>query len=118
MPIVYKLSDTLEELDITKNKLATEGKFRVATLHELEKGKSKSISFETLERILVTINKITLIEGKRKVVLNDVIDFYEDDTIPSVPLSTYLKTDNESSASPDIVVDDKDNSTNKNAPQA
>jgi DNA-binding Xre family transcriptional regulator len=93
MPIIYKLEDTLKELDITKNKLATEGKFRVATLHELEKGKSKSISFEILEKIIVTLNELTSEEGLRKVTLNDVIDFVEENTT-------------QSSTSPDKVVDD------------
>lgn len=81
MRIKYKLPDTLKELDITKNKLATEGKFRVATLHELERGKAKSISFETLERILDAANKITFSEGKRKVILNDIIEYIPDPDI-------------------------------------
>ena len=75
MPLLYKLSKTLEELNITKNKLATEGKFRVATLHELEKGKAKSITFEMLESILNTINELSAAEGKRVITITDIIEY-------------------------------------------
>lgn len=75
MPLIYKLPDTLNELDITKNRLATEGKFRVATLHELEKHKAKSITFEMFETILETLNKITAAEGKRQITINDMFEF-------------------------------------------
>ncbi|GMX64415.1 helix-turn-helix transcriptional regulator [Paenibacillus elgii] len=75
MPIKIKLSETLKELNITKNKLATEGKFRVATLHELENGKAKSVTFEMLQKILDTANRISIAKGKRLITVNDIIDY-------------------------------------------
>ncbi|MCM3271135.1 helix-turn-helix domain-containing protein [Paenibacillus elgii] len=81
MPIQINLSKTLNELNITKNKLATEGKFRVATLHELENGKAKSITFEMLTNILDTANRISASEGKRQITINDIIDYIPDNQI-------------------------------------
>lgn len=53
------LDATLKEAGITRNRIAVEGKIRPATISELCNGKSKAISFETLERILDALLLIT-----------------------------------------------------------
>jgi len=75
------LDDTINNTDnLTRNKIAVEGKIRPATLSELCNGKSKAISFETLTRIIDAMNKLNLQDGgKRRYKLEDImtVDFVE-----------------------------------------
>lgn len=53
------LDNTLESAGVSRNAVAVEGKIRPATISELCNGKSKSISFETLTRIVDALNTLT-----------------------------------------------------------
>lgn len=52
------LNETLEAIDVKRNAVAVEGKIRPATVSELCSGKSKAISFETLEKIVNALNSL------------------------------------------------------------
>lgn len=56
------LGETLDSVGLSRNAIAVEGKIRPATIGELCNGKSKAISFETLERI---VNALTTLTGDR-----------------------------------------------------
>ncbi|ALS22089.1 hypothetical protein [Paenibacillus naphthalenovorans] len=64
--IEFTINDTLEELGITKNKLAVEAKLRPNLILELTSGDTKAIKIETLVRILDTINFIAHSQGVEK----------------------------------------------------
>ena len=65
------LNDTLEYNGLTRNAVAVEGKIRPATISELCNGKSKAISFETLERIA---NAMTTLDNTGKLYgIHDVL---------------------------------------------
>lgn len=54
------LDETIEAAEeLTRNKIAVEGKIRPATLSELCNGKSKSITFATLSKIAGAMTEIT-----------------------------------------------------------
>lgn len=59
MNIRITLDETLEAAGISRNKIAVEGKIRPATISDLCNGKSKSITFETLTKIVTTLNELT-----------------------------------------------------------
>lgn len=63
MPIVFTLKKTLNELGITKNKLAVESKIRPATIADIVNGKSKRIELDTLLNILDTLNQFAKEKG-------------------------------------------------------
>lgn len=69
------LNETIKEMDdLTRNKIAVQGRIRPATISELCNGKSKSISFETLTQIIQAMNEINHMNGgKRRFTLQDVI---------------------------------------------
>lgn len=70
------LEHTLKEAGLSRNAVAVEGKIRPATISELINGKSKLISFDTLQRIVTAINTLT---GERHTI-DDVITIeYEDE---------------------------------------
>ncbi|MDW0112188.1 helix-turn-helix transcriptional regulator [Sporosarcina saromensis] len=69
------LDKTLKEADISRNAIAVEGKIRPATISELCNGKSKSISFETLERIVDALNRL---DSSRLHKIEDVITIQYD----------------------------------------
>ncbi|GIN78046.1 MULTISPECIES: helix-turn-helix transcriptional regulator [Bacillus] len=52
----FNLNDILDELGITKNKLAVEAKVRPATIGDLCEGKTKRLELETIEKILNVLN--------------------------------------------------------------
>lgn len=72
--IVFTLNKTLDELNLSRNRVAVEAKIRPAAVGELFKGESKAIRIDTLEKILDTLNRL----GNRKVTLNDVMTYKED----------------------------------------
>ncbi|GGJ49689.1 helix-turn-helix domain-containing protein [Virgibacillus salexigens] len=64
------LDETINKTEgLTRNKIAVEGKIRPATISELCNGKSKSISFETLTKIIDAMNELT----EKRYVLEDII---------------------------------------------
>lgn len=70
------LQNTLDELNITRNKLAVESKVRPATLQSLVDNKTASIKFDTLNALLDTINKIAQEKGmSKKYEINDIITY-------------------------------------------
>lgn len=59
MKIKITLNETLEGNNkLTRNAIAVQAKIRPATLHDIVKGKSKSITFATLEAILDAMNEL------------------------------------------------------------
>ena len=65
------LGQTLIDNDITRNAVAVEGKIRPATIGELCNGKSKAISFDTLERIVNAMN--TLDKNGKQYGIHDIL---------------------------------------------
>ncbi|WP_088049799.1 helix-turn-helix domain-containing protein [Virgibacillus dakarensis] len=60
--------------ELTRNKIAVQGRIRPATISELCNGKSKSISFDTLTRILDAMNEINHQNGgKKRYQIEDVL---------------------------------------------
>jgi len=60
------LQQTLDELEITRNKLSVESKVRAATLQSIVDEKASSIRFDTLIALLDTINEIAQQKGLNK----------------------------------------------------
>lgn len=75
MNIKITLDETLKAADISRNKLAVEGKIRPATISELCNGKSKSITFDTLTKIVTTLNELT----GNKYAITDIITIEYDE---------------------------------------
>ncbi|MCI1763628.1 helix-turn-helix domain-containing protein [Heyndrickxia oleronia] len=75
--IIITLDKILDELNITKNKLAVEAKLRPNLITELTEGKSKAIKFETLIKILDTINSIAIIKNIGKTYRVEDLIYYE-----------------------------------------
>lgn len=74
--IKVTLQNTLDELGITRNKLAVEAKIRPATLHSLVKGHASQIKFDTLSSILNALNDMALVKGADKIyTITDIIDY-------------------------------------------
>lgn len=74
--IKITLQKTLDELDITINKLAVEYKYRPATLYNLISGETTQIKFSTLDTILNMINEIAESKGINKTyTITDIIDY-------------------------------------------
>lgn len=74
--IKITLQNTLDELGITRNKLAVESKIRPATLHSLVKGHGAMIKFETLDALLNAINEIAIEKNiNKRYTITDIIDY-------------------------------------------
>ncbi len=74
--IKITLQRTLDELNISRNKLAVDYKIRAATLHTLVKNETSLIKFETLETILNALNDIAQSKGINKTyTITDIIDY-------------------------------------------
>jgi DNA-binding Xre family transcriptional regulator len=76
MTLEFKLGEILEELGISKNALAVEGKIRPATVAKYEKGDMGRIEIETLVGILDTLNRLASEKGIEKTYsLEDLIEY-------------------------------------------
>lgn len=64
------LKETLENSKLTRNAIAVKAQVRPATLHDLVAGKSKSINFETLGKILNAMNEL---DDSRQYDITDII---------------------------------------------
>lgn len=70
------LQRTLDELGITRNKLAVDYKIRPATLHALVNGETTQIKFETIDTILNALNDMAKVIGVDKIyTITDIIDY-------------------------------------------
>jgi DNA-binding Xre family transcriptional regulator len=78
----FKLGDILEELDISRNKLAVEAKIRPATVIDMVNGKTKRLELETLVHILDALNRIAHQRRfSRTITLADIIEYIPEDGI-------------------------------------
>lgn len=76
----FNLGRTIEELGITRNKLAVESKTRPATVLDLVSGETKRIEIHTLINLLDTLNTIARDQGiSRKITISDIIEYLPDD---------------------------------------
>jgi predicted transcriptional regulator len=76
MTLEFNLGDVLEELEISMNALAVEGKIRPATVSSYVKGDVSRIEVETLVSILETINRLAEDKGLRHSYgIEDVISY-------------------------------------------
>ncbi|ADM72288.1 hypothetical protein GMA19_04529 [Paenibacillus polymyxa E681] len=76
----FKLGDILEELDISRNKLAVEAKIRPATVIDMVNGKTKRLELETLVHILDALNRIAHQRRfSRTITLADIIEYIPED---------------------------------------
>ncbi|MED3089711.1 helix-turn-helix domain-containing protein [Bacillus toyonensis] len=74
--MVFTLGETLEELGITKNKLAVEAKIRPTTISNLVSGEVGSIRIDTLLSILDTLNNLAIEKGINKIYkIEDVVQY-------------------------------------------
>jgi len=71
----FNLNNILDELGITKNKLAVEAKVRPATIGDLCEGKTKRLELETIEKILNALNDLS---PTKTYTIDDII-FYKSD---------------------------------------
>ena len=67
------LGQKLEDVGITRNAVAVERKIHPATISELCNGDSKSISFDTLERIVNALNTLDKDDNGKLYGIHDVM---------------------------------------------
>lgn len=74
MPIKITLNETLERegCKLTKNAIAVEAKIRPGTLSDLVNGKSKGVTFDTIERVIDAMNHL---DPSGQYTLTDVFDY-------------------------------------------
>ncbi|WP_431086283.1 helix-turn-helix domain-containing protein [Paenibacillus sp. 8b26] len=78
----FKLGDILEELDISRNKLAVEAKIRPATVIDMVNGKTKRLELETLVHILDALNRFARQRRfTRTITLADIVEYIPEDGI-------------------------------------
>ncbi|NWQ40375.1 helix-turn-helix domain-containing protein [Bacillus sp. EB106-08-02-XG196] len=76
MTLEFKLGDVLEELEISMNALAVEGKIRPATVSSYVKGDVSRIEVDTLISILDTINRLAIEKRlKHRYGIEDIISY-------------------------------------------
>lgn len=77
MAIKLTLNDTLkrEGCTLTKNAIAVEAKIRPGTLSDLANGKSKGVTFETIEKVLDAMNRL---DPAGRYTLTDIFDYEND----------------------------------------
>ncbi|MBU7318829.1 helix-turn-helix domain-containing protein [Paenibacillus oleatilyticus] len=82
----FNLGRTIEELGITRNKLAVESKTRPATVLDLVSGETKRIEIHTLVNLLDALNTIAREQGiTRKITISDIIEYIPDDKNAETP---------------------------------
>lgn len=74
MTVRITLKETLEATGgrLTRNAIAVHAKVRPATLHDMVNGKTKSISYETLDAILNAMNEL---DETRSYDISDIIRY-------------------------------------------
>ncbi|WP_373230389.1 helix-turn-helix domain-containing protein [Cohnella sp.] len=79
MRIRFNLGKTLDELGITRNKIAVESKTRPATVLDLVSGDTKRIEIDTLINLLDALNTEARARGiTRTVKIDDIIEYIPD----------------------------------------
>lgn len=74
--MIFRLDEALEELDITRNKLAVYAEVRPNTVNDLANGDTKRIEIETLEKILKSLNEISMTRGMQRTYnIEDVFEY-------------------------------------------
>ncbi|WP_081383536.1 XRE family transcriptional regulator [Paenibacillus odorifer] len=74
--IKFKLSDTLDLLGTTRNKIAVESKTRPATILDLASGDTRTVKLDTLANILDTLNVLAKEKGiERTIGIDDIIEY-------------------------------------------
>ncbi|MRB43012.1 helix-turn-helix domain-containing protein [Bacillus thuringiensis] len=74
--MVFTLGETMEEIGITKNKLAVESKVRPATISNLVNGEVGLVRFDTLKSILDALNQLAEKNGVDKTYrIEDVVQY-------------------------------------------
>ncbi|MCL6459218.1 MAG: helix-turn-helix transcriptional regulator [Gorillibacterium sp.] len=77
--IKFKLGEILEEIGITRNKLAVESKTRPGTVLDIVSGETKRIELDTLISILDTLNDIANKKGiKRRISISDIMEYIQE----------------------------------------
>lgn len=76
--IEINLDTILDELNISKNKLAVEAKLRPNLITEMSDGKTKAIKLETLGTLLDTINRISFEQDGRRYDVADLFNYTPD----------------------------------------
>ncbi|OMD33585.1 XRE family transcriptional regulator [Paenibacillus odorifer] len=72
----FKLSDTLDLLGTTRNKIAVESKTRPATILDLASGDTRTVKLDTLANILDTLNVLAKEKGiERTIGIDDIIEY-------------------------------------------
>ncbi|WP_339198484.1 helix-turn-helix transcriptional regulator [Paenibacillus sp. FSL P4-0176] len=74
--MLFKLEKSLRELDITRNKLAVYAEVRPNTINDLANGDAKRIEIDTLEKILKSLNEISMTKGMpRTYNIEDILEY-------------------------------------------
>lgn len=74
--MIFRLDETLKELDITRNKLAVYAEVRPNTVNDLANGDTKRIEIETLEKILKSLNEISMTRGMQRTYnIEDILEY-------------------------------------------
>lgn len=74
--IQFNLGRTLDEIGITRNKLAVESKTRPATILDLVSGETKRLEIETLINLLDALNAEARTRGiTRMISVSDIIEY-------------------------------------------
>jgi predicted transcriptional regulator len=76
--IQFNLKETLDQLNITRNKLAVESKTRPATILDLVSGDTKRLELSTVVAILDTLNEIAKEKGYREITFHDILEYISD----------------------------------------
>lgn len=76
--IDVKLDDALNILGISAHKLAKESKIKPNTIYDLADKRKNRITFDTLTKIIYTLNKIAADNGKSIVfTVEDILEYSE-----------------------------------------
>lgn len=72
--IIFTLGKTLNELNLSRNKIAVESKVRPLTIRDMVNNETKSVRIDTLESILSALQRL----ANRKITLDDVFVYEEE----------------------------------------
>ncbi|WP_440118380.1 helix-turn-helix domain-containing protein [Paenibacillus sp. QZ-Y1] len=94
--MLFRLEETLRELDITRNKLAVYSEVRPNTINDLANGATKRIEIDTLERIIKSLNEISMTKGmKRTYNIEDILEYELTDEFLNASKRKSLMTESE-----------------------
>ncbi|MFS0857359.1 helix-turn-helix domain-containing protein [Paenibacillus taichungensis] len=94
--MLFKLEKTLRELDITRNKLAVYSDVRPNTINDLANGDAKRIEIDTLEKILKSLNEISMTRGMpRTYNIEDILEYELTDEFINASKRRSIMTDAE-----------------------